>query len=77
MKTPDRVLRLMRRAYLDQKLALFRERCTSQQWPRDTCNKCNRRQACCCDYNHHVGDVCVHCGNNELDDHEWLYRKME
>lgn len=34
-------------------------------WAADSCPSCNSRGGCCNHYNHHLGDCCLHCGNDE------------
>lgn len=42
----------------------------SEQWPSGECEYCSRRGVCCRSHNHHVGDCCLHCGNDERRWHE-------
>ena len=53
---------------------LFHWREKTGQWPAFQCPKCQRRgferigsAACCKSYNHHLGECCLHCGNDERD----------
>lgn len=44
----------------------FRELQRSGEWPSKTCPECQARHGGCCkSYNHHIGDNCLHCGNDE------------
>ena len=56
----------------EEKDRLFQERMQTGSWPAAHCPECLRRgyerigsAACCASYAHHVGDCCVHCGNDE------------
>lgn len=46
--------------YKDQ---LFEETKQTGAWPAKTCVKC--KNGCCMRTWHHVGDCCLHCGNDE------------
>lgn len=52
--------------------SIFQERKQNGSWPADQCPECQRRgygrigsAAYCVSYAHHVGDCCLHCGNEE------------
>lgn len=58
------------RAYQADRLRQFHANLQSGVWPMDTCDKCSRHPAvgcagCCKSFAHHVGDFCIHCGNDE------------
>jgi len=44
---------------------LFAERRKAGAWPADECKSCISSGGCCVRYGHHMGDCCVHCGNDE------------
>lgn len=46
----------------DREFAALR---VSGEWPSKTCPTCQSRGFCCVSYNHHIGDNCLHCGNDE------------
>ena len=43
---------------------LFEIRKANGKFPSDTCEGC-RSSICCNRHWHHVGDCCIHCGNDE------------
>ena len=53
------------KAYYDEKDTIFRAQVQLDQWPSDRCETCQKRPGCCERYSHHVGDCCLHCGNDE------------
>lgn len=45
--------------------ATYAAQLAANSWPSDTCKFCKRAKACCARCSHHVGDMCLHCGNDE------------
>ena len=60
--------------------AAYKALMESGAWPADTCPNCIRRgvpnigaAGCCKSYSHHIGSVCLHCGNDERG-RDWKFR---
>jgi hypothetical protein len=51
-------------SYWHAKDKLFEIRKASGKFPSDSCELC-RQHPLCCKYGHHVGDCCIHCGNDK------------
>lgn len=43
----------------------FANRKKARKWPASECERCDRTFGCCISFTHHVGDFCLHCGNDE------------
>lgn len=64
-----------KRAFFEAKDRVFAQRQRDAAWPAQTCADCRRRgyqgpagtSACCTSFGHHLGDCCVHCGNDERE----------
>ena len=50
-----------------EKDTIFARRAELCRWPMANCNACEKRGGCGVSYNHHVGDCCLHCGNDERE----------
>jgi hypothetical protein len=48
-----------------EKDAQWRKQIETGEWPSDACEACANRGGCCQSYGHHLGDNCLHCGNDE------------
>lgn len=53
------------RAYYAAKDAEFERLKEQGEFPSCSCESCSRRGGCCKYWGHHIGDVCLHCGNDE------------
>ena len=50
-----------------EKDAQYTEIKKSGEWPCKSCRKCVAQGACCSRDWHHIGDCCLHCGNDERE----------
>lgn len=60
------------KAYYAEQDAIYAAQVKLNQWPQDRCGCASR--GCCQRFNHHHGECCLHCGNDERNPREWRHR---